>query len=123
MIALTLFVVLIVSINVCRMETIVKTKQFEIPQQETPLSPNEKYLDIFPLTKENFTESVMKNKDPWIIIFHEGSIPRAWKTMASTLRGSTWFGMIDITSEQHLVKNIVSDIYIIMKHRMRKMLP
>lgn len=106
---MAVFIFLFVStfiIHVCRTETIVKTKKFGIPPQETPLSPHEKYLDIFPLTLENFTESVMKISDPWVIIFHEGSIPRAWKTMASTLRGSTWFGMIDIKSEHVLVKKI-----------------
>ncbi|VDH91806.1 Hypothetical predicted protein [Mytilus galloprovincialis] len=102
--------VLLLSFVICScaygMETIVKTKHFDIPSQETPLPPSEKFLDIFPLTTDNFTESVMKNKDPWVVIFHEGSIPRAWKTMAASLRGSAWFGMVDINSEEKLVKKI-----------------
>ena len=88
-------------------ENIVKTKKFNIPGQDSPLSPNEKYLDIFPLTIDNFTENVMRNQDPWVVIFHEGSILRAWKTMAVSLRGSAWFGMVDILSEAKLVKKIV----------------
>lgn len=87
-------------------ENIVKTKKFNIPGQDSPLSPNEKYLDIFPLTIDNFTENVMRNQDPWVVIFHEGSIPRAWKTMAVSLRGSAWFGMVDILSEAKLMKKI-----------------
>lgn len=87
-------------------ENIVKTKKFVIPGQQTPLAPNEKYLDIFPLTIDNFTENVMKQQDPWVIIFHQGSIPRAWKTMAVSLRGSAWFGMVDILTETKLVKKI-----------------
>ena len=89
------------------MENIVKTKKFEIPSQGTPLPPNEKYLDIFPLTSDNFTENVLGNKDPWVIIFHEGTIPRVWKTMTASMRGSAWFGMIDINSETKLLKKIV----------------
>lgn len=106
--------VLLLSFVICScaygMETIVKTKHFDIPSQETPLPPSEKFLDIFPLTTDNFTESVMKNKDPWVVIFHEGSIPRAWKTMAASLRGSAWFGMVDINSEEKLVKKIVCSL-------------
>ena len=77
-------------------------------QDQTPaLNAEEMYQDIFPLTRENFTEKVLRNKDPWIVIFHDGSMDRAWKTMATHLRGLCWIGMIDTRDSESLLKEIV----------------
>ncbi|KAJ8306532.1 hypothetical protein KUTeg_017077 [Tegillarca granosa] len=52
-------------------------------------------MDIFPITKNNFTSSVLKSKDPWVLIFHQGSMIRGWKAMSVSARGIVWMGMID----------------------------
>lgn len=75
---------------------------------QTPaLKPEERYQDMFPLTADNFTTSVMRNRDPWIVIFHDGSVDREWKTMATQSRGTVWVGIIDVTKETELVKSLV----------------
>ncbi|XP_060070403.1 uncharacterized protein LOC132550368 [Ylistrum balloti] len=66
-------------------------------------APEEKYLDIFPLSQENFTEVVLKCNDPWIIIFHDGSMSMAWKKMAVGARGVVWLGMIDKAKNHELL--------------------
>lgn len=76
-------------------------------QNQTPaLNPEEMYQDMFPLTWGNFTEKVLRSKDPWIVIFHDGQMDRAWKTMATHLRGLCWIGMIDTREERTLLKQI-----------------
>lgn len=74
---------------------------------QTPaLSPEERYQDMFPLTKDNFTQSVLRNIDPWIIIFHDGSIEREWKTMATHLRGLVWVGLVHLAQETVFLKTL-----------------
>jgi len=77
-------------------------------QESSELTPEEKYLDIFPLSKQNFTENVMKTKDPWIILFHEGTLTRAWKKVAVGARGLVWLGMVDRRIEPEFLKELVS---------------
>ena len=79
--------------------------------QSPAFDPEEKFQDMFPLTRENFTKKVLLNKDPWIVIFHDGSIERAWKTMATHLRGLCWIGMIDTRNSESLLKEIVSTFF------------
>ena len=78
------------------------------PDQTPALEPEERFRDIFPLTRDNFTETVLRNKDPWIVIFHDGAMERAWKTMATRLRGLCWIGMIDTRDSDILLRDIVS---------------
>ncbi|KAH3829013.1 uncharacterized protein LOC127880805 [Dreissena polymorpha] len=73
------------------------------------LSPDEKYQDIFPLTKENFTESVLGSKDAWIVLFHEGSVNITWKAMAAKSRGLFWIGAVDRKTEHKLVDSLGYD--------------
>lgn len=80
----------------------------ENPDQTPALNPEEMYQDMFPLTSENFTEKVLRNKDPWIVVFHDGTMDRAWKTMAAHMRGLSWFGMIDTRDSELFLKEIVS---------------
>lgn len=68
---------------------------------------NERYLDIFPITKHNFTTSVLKSKDPWVLIFHDGSLIRGWKALSVSARGIVWTGMIDVREEVDLLKYLV----------------
>lgn len=76
--------------------------------EQTPaLKPEERYQDMFPLTADNFTTTVMRNRDPWIVIFHDGSVDRQWKTMATQSRGTVWVGIVDVTRETELVKSLV----------------
>lgn len=82
-----------------------ETGRTEDQQAQTPaFSPEERYQDMFPLTKENFTESVMRNLDPWIVLFHDGSVHREWKTMATHLRGICWVGMVHVKEETELLQ-------------------
>lgn len=74
------------------------------------LSPDERYQDFFPLTSENFTQNLLRSKDPWIVIFHDGSVEREWKTMATHLRGLCWFGLIDVTVEKDLISTLEYDV-------------
>ena len=77
-------------------------------QDQTPvLKPEEMYRDMFPLTRENFTEKVLRSKDPWIVIFHDGNMERAWKTMATHLRGLCWIGMVDVREEAKFLAELV----------------
>ncbi|WAR24534.1 hypothetical protein MAR_038203 [Mya arenaria] len=77
---------------------------------QTPaLPPDEMYQDMFPLTKTNFTDCVLRNMDPWILIFHAGAVERAWKTMATRLRGVCWVGTVDVTKETELVTLLAYD--------------
>ena len=72
------------------------------------LKPEEMFQDLFPLTSENFTISVLRTKDPWIVIFHDGSVQRPWKTMAMQVRGMAWVGLVDVTQEKELLFTLVS---------------
>ena len=77
-------------------------------QDQTPvLKPEEMYRDMFPLTRDNFTEKVLRSKDPWIVIFHDGNMERAWKTMATHLRGLCWIGMVDVREEAKFLAELV----------------
>ena len=77
-------------------------------QDQTPvLKPEEMYRDMFPLTRKNFTEKVLRSKDPWIVIFHDGNMERAWKTMATHLRGLCWIGMVDVREEAKFLAELV----------------
>ena len=99
---------LLIFLSVARGETTAE-------QNQTPaLNPEEMYQDMFPLTWGNFTEKVLRSKDPWIVIFHDGQMDRAWKTMATHLRGLCWIGMIDTREERTLMKQIVSCFIILL---------
>lgn len=77
--------------------------------EENPEFPeDERYNDIFPLTYKNFTEKLIKQKDAWVVIFHDGTLTKSWKTMAASLRGIVWVGMIHCKEESKLLKQIVS---------------
>ena len=71
------------------------------------LSENEMYRDILHLTKDNFTEIVLTSKDPWVIIFHDGNFYKTWKTMAASLRGIIWIGLVH-QEEKEILKTLVS---------------
>jgi hypothetical protein len=76
---------------------------------QTPFyTPEEMYIDIFPLTRGNFTAKVLKSKDPWIILFHDGTSLKSWKTMAVKLRGIVWVGAIHRSEQEDLLGRIVS---------------
>ncbi|XP_033737829.1 uncharacterized protein LOC117325595 [Pecten maximus] len=79
-------------------------------QSDTPeFAPEEKYLDILPLAQENFTDVVLNSNDPWIIIFHDGTMSMAWKKMAVGARGIVWLGMIDKTKNHELLSGMGYD--------------
>ena len=71
------------------------------------LTENEQYRDILHFTSSNFTDIVLKSKDPWILIFHDGSILKTWKTMSATLRGVMWFGLVHQKEEPKILKLLV----------------
>ncbi|KAL5022703.1 hypothetical protein ScPMuIL_001858 [Solemya velum] len=77
----------------------------EDKQQTTAFTSDQMYLDIFPLTGNNFTEEVLKKPDPWVIVFHQGTLERVWKDLAVGLRGVVWVGMVD-TAEESLLHEI-----------------
>ncbi|XP_060585058.1 uncharacterized protein LOC132741002 [Ruditapes philippinarum] len=82
----------------------------ETTDGKTPVfSPDERYQDLFPLTNENFTKNLLRNRDPWILIFHDGSVEKEWKTMATHLRGLCWFGLVDVTAEKDLLDTLEYD--------------
>ncbi|XP_061192664.1 uncharacterized protein LOC133200868 [Saccostrea echinata] len=68
--------------------------------------PEERFLDIFPLTEDNFTDSVMRSSDAWIVIFHAGQLKRSWKSMAVNLRGVVWVGMVDTRYQAELLERM-----------------
>ena len=76
------------------------------------LSENEMYRDILHLTNANFTDLVLKSKDPWVVIFHDGSFFRTWKSMAASMRGIMWFGLVS-KNETEILKTLVSATCII----------
>lgn len=72
--------------------------------RQTPaLSDDELFKDMFPLTSDNFTEKVLKRKDAWIAVIHDGKTSRSWMNMARALRGIVWVGMIDKTTEMEII--------------------
>ncbi|OWF38164.1 uncharacterized protein LOC110466596 [Mizuhopecten yessoensis] len=76
-------------------------------ETDTPeFAPEEKFLDILPITQENFTDVVLNCNDPWIIIFHDGTMSMGWKKMAVGTRGVVWLGMIDKTLNPELLSDI-----------------
>lgn len=68
------------------------------------LTENEMYRDLVHLTSENFTDLVLKAKDPWVIIFHDGNFYKTWKTMAALMRGIIWMGLVN--KEEKSILNI-----------------
>ncbi|XP_064626063.1 uncharacterized protein LOC135486873 [Lineus longissimus] len=77
---------------------------------QTPFySPEEMYQDIFPITKANFTAKVLKSQDAWIILFHDGTSLKSWKTMAVKLRGIVWVGAIHRSEQEDLLNMINFD--------------
>jgi hypothetical protein len=79
--------------------------------------PEEQFLDIFPLTEDNFTSSVLRSRDAWIVLFHHGQLKKTWKSMAVNLRGVVSVGMVDARDQADLLENMVycntycSDLY------------
>jgi hypothetical protein len=85
----------------------------ETTEGKTPVfSPDERYQDLFPLTNENFTKNLLRNRDPWILIFHDGSVEKEWKTMTTHLRGLCWFGLVDVTVEKDLLDTLVGILFV-----------
>ena len=85
--------------------------------RQTPaLSDDELFKDMFPLTSENFTEKVLKCKDAWIVVIHDGKTSRSWMNMARALRGIVWVGMIDQTTEMEIINTLVSTNFLIIPH-------
>ncbi|XP_078657082.1 uncharacterized protein LOC144903121 [Branchiostoma floridae x Branchiostoma belcheri] len=82
----------------------------ESVQQEIELEEHERYLDMFPLTKSNFTKEVLDSEEAWIVIFHTGSLTLEWKRMAVALRGVVWVGMIDRKEEKDLLQTLDYDM-------------
>lgn len=81
--------------------------------EQTPaFTPDQTYMDIFTLTKDNFTQEVLKSPDPWVILFHQGILERVWKDLAVGLRGVVWVGMVDTEAEGDLLQQIVSSTFI-----------
>ncbi|XP_038049513.1 uncharacterized protein LOC119723083 [Patiria miniata] len=66
----------------------------------------EKYKDIFELTEENFEEWVVEAEDPWIVLFTDGMLKKEWKTLAVSLRGIVWFGMVHRLQQEDLLDEI-----------------
>lgn len=73
--------------------------------------PEEQFLDIFPLTNDNFTSSVLRSSDAWIVLFHRGQLKKSWKSMAVNLRGVVWVGMVDTRDQADLMENMVTYNY------------
>ena len=80
--------------------------------QTQAFSKDEMYQDIFPLCASNFSSILLKSADPWIVIFHQGMLDRAWKFMAVSLRGVVWVGMIDTNEETGLLAKLVTYLVI-----------
>lgn len=82
--------------------------------RQTPaLNDDELFKDMFPLTSDNFTRKVLKRKDAWIAVIHDGKTSRSWMNMARALRGIVWVGMIDQTTDMELINKIVSTVSIL----------
>ncbi|XP_045159679.2 uncharacterized protein LOC123525053 [Mercenaria mercenaria] len=103
-------VVLVCFININCVLTDERSSREETINVKTPaFSPDERYQDLFPLTSENFTQTLLRNQDPWIVIFHDGYVEKEWKTVATHLRGLCWFGLIDVTTERDLIDSLEYD--------------
>ncbi|XP_067677882.1 uncharacterized protein [Haliotis asinina] len=85
----------------------VLSSQYVFSDQTTPAFKDyEMFQDIFPLTAGNFSDLVIKRPDPWIVIFHTGMLERSWKSMAVSLRGVVWVGMVDLNNNEQLLQEI-----------------
>ncbi|XP_046336458.2 uncharacterized protein LOC124118398 [Haliotis rufescens] len=85
----------------------VLTSDYVFNDQQTPAFKDyEMFQDIFPLTVGNFTDLVINRPDPWIVIFHKGMLERGWKSLAVSLRGVVWVGMVDLNNNKQLLQQI-----------------
>ena len=73
---------------------------------ERGFHPN--YRDVFILSESNFTDCVMRSRDPWVVIPFAGGGLEHWKRLAERMRGVAFFGTIDITQEANLLSELVS---------------
>ena len=80
------------------------TSKSEIP---SGLSPEEQYRDFLVITSENFEGKVLKETEPWIVLFHEGEILRNWITLAASIRGLCWLGMVNIKENKDILNTLV----------------
>ena len=65
---------------------------------------------MFELTEDNFEEMVLDTEDPWILLFTGGMLQKEWKTLAVSLRGVVWFGILNRLEQEDLLEEIVSPV-------------
>ena len=90
--------------------TIKKTIHVDATSGTGGLKDEEKFKDIFELTEENFEEWVLEAEDPWVVLFTDGMLRKEWKTLAVSLRGIVWFGMLHRLQQEDLLYEIVSRV-------------
>ncbi|XP_014788167.2 uncharacterized protein LOC106882119 [Octopus bimaculoides] len=114
------FAVLLSYIGITKLTiTVLATTSESFSESEGPLGPKTSieydpsyqniagpYNDMFPLSGHNFTEKLLKSKDPWIVVFHDGFMSRNWQAMAESLRGVVWVGMVNRLVEKTLLDEI-----------------
>ena len=72
------------------------------------LTAYERYKDLFQLTGSNYSKKVFGKTESWVVIFHEnGSFATGWKSMAASLRGIVWVGVVNIEEEKDIFKTQV----------------
>ncbi|XP_033637153.1 uncharacterized protein LOC117298037 isoform X1 [Asterias rubens] len=105
---LFLFLVCLLSIKNTTSETYVtkKTIRLDTGSATENFNENEKFKDMFELTEDNFEEMVLDTEDPWIVLFTGGMLQKEWKTLAVSLRGVVWFGILNRLAQEDLLEEI-----------------
>ncbi len=105
---LFLFLICLLSIKNTTSEkhTVKKTIHLDTGSATKNFNENEKFKDMFELTEDNFEEMVLDAEDPWIVLFTGGMLQREWKTLAVSLRGVVWFGILNRIQQEDLLEEI-----------------
>ncbi|XP_013406928.1 uncharacterized protein LOC106171236 [Lingula anatina] len=99
-------------LNIFLMHTLVivevNGQKTKVIHQTPAFKKHEMFNDIFPLTISNFSENVLRSKEAWIIIFHDGTMLKTWKSMTASVRGVVWVGMVDIRQEKQMLQDLLN---------------
>ncbi|RUS73290.1 hypothetical protein EGW08_018939, partial [Elysia chlorotica] len=74
------------------------------------IQPEEGFLpgskDIFLLSQSNFTNCVLRSRDPWVVIPTSGDALGVWKRLVKSLKGVAFFGTINPTQDAQLLSEL-----------------
>uniref|UniRef100_H2YUZ5 Uncharacterized protein n=1 Tax=Ciona savignyi TaxID=51511 RepID=H2YUZ5_CIOSA len=70
-----------------------------------------KYPESIQLNENSFKQKVLKSRDAWIVVIFKDKLHGKWWSHASHVKGSIWYGTVDIEKQEALAKMLVSLYY------------